>query len=67
MCVYICMCVCVTWSCALLKAKDITAQWAANMDSKLQEQETRQQLEMAKAMSYLKGIESMVDTVATTG
>eukprot|EP00731_Ephydatia_muelleri_P020652 Em0013g379a len=49
------------------QAKEITAQWASNMESTLKELETRHQLQMAKAMSYLKGIESMVDTVATTG
>ena len=50
-----------------IKAKEITAQWASNLESTLKELETRHQLEMAKAMSYLKGIESMVDSVATTG
>lgn len=49
------------------QAKEITIQWAGNMESTLKELETRHQLEMAKAVSYLKGIESMVDAVATTG
>ena len=41
--------------------------WSQELEMKLMEQEAHYQTELSKAMARLRGIDSMVDTVANAG
>lgn len=49
------------------QAKQLGAKWASQTEAKLIHQETLYQNELVKAMAGLRGIEAMVDTVASAG
>lgn len=49
------------------QAERLESKWVSELEFKLTEQETHFQTELAKAVARLKGIESMVETVANAG
>jgi len=50
-----------------LQATQLGAKWSSQLDAKLVDQEHFYQKELAGALARLKGIESMVNTVANAG
>lgn len=50
-----------------LQATQLGAKWSSQLDAKLADQEHFYQKELAGALARLKGIESMVNTVANAG
>ena len=62
-----CMCV-YEWPFAVfLQATQLGEKWSSELDAKLADQEHLYQRELAGALARLKGIESMVSTVADAG
>lgn len=51
----------------VFQANELAAKWSTELELKLTEQETKYQTGLAKALSRLRGIESMVNTVANAG
>ncbi len=49
------------------QASELGSFWSQELEMKLIEQEAQYQLEMSKAMARLRGIESMISTVANAG
>ena len=49
------------------QAEQLGARWASQTEAKLIQQETHYQNDLVKAMAGLKGIEVMVDSVASAG
>ena len=49
------------------QANELGSKWSMELEFKLMEQEGQYQAELTKAMSRLRGIESMVNTVANAG
>lgn len=49
------------------QAEQLESKWVTELEFKLTQQETFYQTELAKAVARLKGIESMVETVANAG
>ena len=49
------------------QAERLESKWINELEFKLTEQETFYQTELAKAVARLRGIESMVETVANAG
>ncbi len=49
------------------QADELGSVWSQELELKLVEQEALYQIEMSKAMARLRGIESMVNTIANAG
>ena len=50
-----------------VQADQLGSKWSSELEQKLVDQQSYYQLEMAKALARLRGIEAMVNTVAAAG